>query len=841
MKKVSWLLLLFALTTGISRAQYCIPDYTAGTTDNDFIDGFELNTIGNLGSGGGDGSGYSDFTALTTTLIVGNTYDLHIINTPDFGESYRAWVDYDHDLVFASDEELFIGFNLPAGEEIFVPFTVPLSAMPGSTQLRIRCVYGGLDFDACGTETYGEAEDYTVNILGLDNDLSILSVTDIPDACDLSDSEPISVTIKNFGTENASGFSVSFSIDGGTPVTEPVAGTLPAGNTYIYNFDAPGDLSSEGPHDIVSWVNYDADELAINDTNNTIVINTSTYITTGFPENICYGGGTVFPSPIAGGGTWSGDGIVNPLTGELDPSIVGGVGSSTDITYTFITEGEYTVTEIPFAPYFLASPDDLDLGDDAYIDNIDIGFNFTFFGNEYDHLFVSSNGLIGFSAGSNSYNNQHFPDPVNPNNIIALCWTDLNPDAGGDIKYEIQGTIPFRRFIVEYDEVTHYGGAGTITGQIVLYETSNAIDFHITEIEDDGGDITQGIENIDGTIAYVTDELYNQNPFSMVEKGWRFAVTPCDAIVTETINFVTPPVVELDDEAVCTGTTVTLDAGPGAENYIWSTGESTQTINVAESGNYWVIYYSNIACYTTDTSEIIVNPLPIIDLGDNGVVCEGTMLDAENIGAEYLWNTGAISQTLFVTETGTYYVDVINPLTACANSDTINLTITPLPVATFTSEPLGPLTLGFTNTSTDVLTTYWDFGDGAVSYELNPWHEYPFANTWDVTLVVTNDCGADIEAGSFQVTTALNELKNENTVLLFPNPTSEFLNIELKNREKSVAVYIYTLQGQLLFQQNINHQTNLITLDIEHLAVGNYMVVLQQEHNTTSLPLIKIK
>ena len=111
----------------------------------------------------------------------------------------------------------------------------------------------------------------------------------------------------------------------------------------------------------------------------------------------------------------------------------------------------------------------------------------------------------------------------------------------------------------------------------------------------------------------------------------------------------------------------------------------------------------------------------------------------------------------------------------------------------------------------------------------------------DITLVVTNDCGADIEAGSFQVTTALNELKNENTVLLFPNPTSEFLNIELKNREKSVAVYIYTLQGQLLFQQNINHQTNLITLDIEHLAVGNYMVVLQQEHNTTSLPLIKIK
>ena len=841
MKKVSWLLLLFALTTRISYTQYCTPDFTTGTTDEDYIDGFELNTISNLGSGGGDGSGYSDFTALFTALVVGNTYEIHIVNTPDFGESYRAWIDYDQDLTFASDEEIFVGFSTGAGDEIYVPFTVPLDALPGPTRFRIRCVYGTLDFDACGTETYGEAEDYTVNILGLDNDLAIFSVIDIPDACDFSDSEPISISIKNVGTENASGFSVSFSIDGGIPVTEPVAGTLPAGNTYIYTFDAFGDLSAEGPHDIVSWVTYGADELTANDTNSTIVINTSTYITTGFPENICYGGGTVFPSPIAGGGIWSGDGIIDELTGELDPSLVGGVGSSTEITYSFITEAEYTVTEIPFAPYFLASPEDLILGDDAFIDNIDIGFNFTFFGNVYDHLFVSSNGLIGFSAGSNSYTVQHFPNPTYPNNIIALCWTDLNPNDGGNIRYEIQGTSPNRRFIVDYDDVSHYGGGGSITGQIVLYETSNVIDFHVTDIQDDGGDITQGIENVDGSVAYLTNELYNQNPFSMEEKGWRFAVTPCDATVTETINFVTPPVVELEDAAVCVGSLVTLDAGPGAENYIWSTGETTQTIIVEETGNYWVVYYANVACYTSDTSEVIVNPLPVVDLGDNGVVCEGLMLDADNSGAEYLWNTGAVSQTLFVTESGIYYVDVLNPLTGCANSDTIDLTITPLPVATFVAEAIGPLTLGFTNTSTDVLTTYWDFGDGAVSYELNPWHEYPYANTWNVTLVVTNDCGADIEAGAFQVTTAINEFNNGSDFILYPNPAADILNIELSSTLNSGSIFIYTLQAQMLYHQNLDAGTNLISIELNNIVSGNYMLVIEQEHHTTSLPFVVTK
>jgi len=231
----------------------------------------------------------------------------------------------------------------------------------------------------------------------------------------------------------------------------------------------------------------------------------------------------------------------------------------------------------------------------------------------------------------------------------------------------------------------------------------------------------------------------------------------------------------------------------------------------------------------------------LINLGDNGVVCEGLMLDAENIGAEYLWNTGAASQTLFVTESGTYYVDVTNPMTGCANSDTIILTITPLPIAAFITEAIGPLTLGFTNTSTDVITTYWDFGDGAVSYELNPWHEYPYANTWDVTLVVTNDCGADIEAGSYQVTTAIDELNGDPKIILFPNPAYDILNIETSVEDTFSGISIYTLQGQLLLHQNIEPLSSAFRINIETLPAGNYMMVLEQKHIATSIPFVITK
>ncbi len=836
MKKHTGILCLFVLFTGMVYSQYCTPTYTFGTTDNDYIDGFELETISNLGSGEGDGTGYTDFTALSADLIAGTTYNIHIINTPFYGESYRAWIDYNHDYVFASDEEIFIGFNLIAGEETTESFTIPLSASSGATRLRIRCSYDGLDFDACTNENYGETEDYSIYINGLAKDLTLFSISDLPDACSFTTNEPISLTIKNNGTEDATGFSVAYTLDGGAPIVEAVVSTLPAGNSYTHNFATGADLSAEGPHTVIGWVIYDLDEYLENDTNAITIINTSTYLTTGFPENICYSGGTVFPSPIAGGGVWSGDGIIDPLTGELDPTLVGGVGASTDITYAFETAGSYTVTEIPYVTYFLADPSNLGLGDDDYADNLDIGFSFSFFGNTYNKLYISSNGFIGFSAGSGAYNNQHLPNNATPNNLIAMSWTDLNPGDEGSIYYEMQGTAPFRRFIVEYNNVAHYGGGGNITGQIILYETSNAIDFQITQIDDDGGDITQGIENISGTAAYVTNPLYNRHPFEMTSRGWRFAVTPCDATVTETINFIDAPVINLIDAEVCSGTIVTLDAGIGAENYIWSTGESTQTINVSASGNYWVIYFANITCHVSDTSYVIVNPLPVVNLGADGLACEGTMLDAMNPGSEYIWNNGITSQTQFITESGTYSVDVYNPITGCSNSDEITMTITPLPVASFTSTVVDALTIVFTNTSIDALTYYWDFSDGTISYEENPTHTFATAGAYNVQLIISSECGADIYSEVFQVTAILN--LTDDAIKIYPNPANTFLHIELNTTKVLAVINIYNLQGELLSHKTANQSTDINT---SQFASGDYMLVVEENANTICIPFVITK
>lgn len=804
----------------LSTAQYCIPDYTTGTTDNDYINGVSINMIDNLDNGPGDGSGYTDYTDLNTDLTAGLYYDFFVDNTDYFAENYRVYIDYNQDGIFSSAEEITPTFSLAAGASTTFSFLVPMDAAPGTTRMRVRCVYATTDFDACSTETYGEAEDYSIHIIGVGDDLSVTSISDIADACTLSDNEPVTIIVTNVGINPALDFDVHFSVDGGTVISESYPGGLTPGSSGLYTFATGADLSGDGAHVITAWTTYDADVYSGNDSNSVEVINTFTYLTTGFPENICYAGGTLFPSPIAGGGTWSGDGIINPTTGELNPDLVGGIGSSTDITYTFTPTSDYTVTEIPYAPPLPISPTELSLGDDETANAIAIGFPFTFFGNTYTTLFISSNGIIGFSAPSNSYNPQHFPATPYPNNIIAFCWTDLNPSDGGTISYETTGVSPNRKFTVYYDEVAHYGGADeSVTGYIVLYESSNAIDIVATNIETDFGDMTQGIENITGTVSYNPGEAYNLEAWSMEEMAWRYAVTPCDATVTETINFITPPDISIEDVAVCVGTEVTLDAGAGAELYVWNTGETSQIISILESGTYTVTYYANATCFVSDSAVVTIHPLPAIDLGDDGEACEGTMLDAGNPGSTYDWNTGATTQTLFITVSGTYDVYVENPVTGCANADTISMIITPLPDANFTATT-SDLTVTCTSLAIGAETWFWDFGDGGTSTEENPWHIYPFAGDYTISLVVTNSCGADIASEIIQATTEIKSVIAQ-PLVVYPNPTSDVLYVQQTQRSQFV---ILNAVGQI-----VHTGTTDGIIDVQQLAAGAYILQLETE------------
>jgi Pregnancy-associated plasma protein-A/GEVED domain len=154
---------------GIVTTGPCIPSSASGTSDGDFIDGVELGSISNIGSGGAAGDAYTDYSAqFSTTLQRTEEYTITITSgdyTPDF---FAAWIDYDQDDIYESSEKLGEFSNGFGGQSWDFGFIVPANAILGNTVMRVRGVYlntGEPDpVDPCYDYSFGETEDYGITI-----------------------------------------------------------------------------------------------------------------------------------------------------------------------------------------------------------------------------------------------------------------------------------------------------------------------------------------------------------------------------------------------------------------------------------------------------------------------------------------------------------------------------------------------------------------------------------------------------------------------------------------------------------------------------------------------------
>ncbi|HBG71092.1 MAG: hypothetical protein A2W93_02690 [Bacteroidetes bacterium GWF2_43_63] len=139
---------------------------------------------------------------------------------------------------------------------------------------------------------------------------------------------------------------------------------------------------------------------------------------------------------------------------------------------------------------------------------------------------------------------------------------------------------------------------------------------------------------------------------------------------------------------ICQFNSTTLTASGGA-SYQWSTGQSTAAANVSSSvaGIYdvYVIVTGANLCFDTAFHQIDVHALPVVDLGNDTNICEGTniILDAANAGASFNWNTSVATQTISVSTAGTYSVTVTDANT-CQNADTVMVSTTPFADASIT-------------------------------------------------------------------------------------------------------------------------------------------------------------
>ncbi len=147
----------------------------------------------------------------------------------------------------------------------------------------------------------------------------------------------------------------------------------------------------------------------------------------------------------------------------------------------------------------------LGLGDDD-IRQVNLPFNFTYYGNSYSRISICSNGFIAMgSASSSSYSNRSLPysDGII---MVAPFWDDLNPSSSGEVYYYHDAVN--HRFIVEWSGVPHFGGSQPYTFEVIFYDPAyyptptgdGLILFQYQQVPD-AGSATIGIENPSETDA----------------------------------------------------------------------------------------------------------------------------------------------------------------------------------------------------------------------------------------------------------------------------------------------------------------------------------------------------
>jgi len=170
-----------------------------------------------------------DFTAIVGNLHPGSTYAISMSGNSDgnFVNYYRLYVDWNHDGVFNEDasERYEVGSIVNStgidGKVVATTLVVPQSALTGQTRMRAVKLYNAPG-TACGPDpssSFGQAEDYTVNVDTAVVPPPTLSKAFAPTNADASQTATLTISLStNAGTAPLN-------------LTADLVDTLPAGMT----------------------------------------------------------------------------------------------------------------------------------------------------------------------------------------------------------------------------------------------------------------------------------------------------------------------------------------------------------------------------------------------------------------------------------------------------------------------------------------------------------------------------------------------------------------------------------------------------------------------------------
>lgn len=334
---------------------------------------------------------------------------------------------------------------------------------------------------------------------------------------------------------------------------------------------------------------------------------------------------------------------------------------------------------------------------------------------------------------------------TNGSSSAATSVWDYGDGSPLDTVYNPTHTFPGPGTYTVCSFITGLCTSDTVCTQVIICPAPALADYSFT-INYPTVDFTDNSQNTttwqwdfgDGNTSTQQNPSHTYSTFGLYQVCLSVEDT-CGGINTECKNIsVCPSVIPVSlgsDVTACGSTVLNL---PGFSTYTWSNGASTPQVTIANSGSYSVVVTDANGCSGTDTVNVTINPLPPVSLGNDIVQCGGPVIlspPSTNPSFTYLWNTGAGTATLSVTQSGTYTLTVTDSLN-CSSSDVITVTINPVPTVSLGNDIT--VCQGFISISAQSgpgLTYLWSTGSTISSILLNAGGTYwvQVANTFGCT------------------------------------------------------------------------------------------------------------
>ena len=283
------------LVSGVGGQAYCASGATSSTGTR--IDSVNINNIHNANPAGC--TTYTNYTNQTVQIQSSQTVAFNIklssCDASSASKIVKIFIDYNNNGNFTDAGENVAVSGVINGNGNFVgTFTTPAGLKVGTfTLMRIVAeeTTVAANVTPCGTYGNGETEDYRVQIASPSNDVGVTQLADPSGAICATDSQRVTIRIRNFGTTTQLNVPISTIIQKGATTIANInticPDTIPASAEVLYTFQFPFQANTGNSYTITSRTNLANDQDTTNDVNSTTIdVSSGTNTATGEAE-IC--------------------------------------------------------------------------------------------------------------------------------------------------------------------------------------------------------------------------------------------------------------------------------------------------------------------------------------------------------------------------------------------------------------------------------------------------------------------------------------------------------------------------------------------------------------------------